>query len=124
MNQFTLETLISPVKDETGKWVWVLKEPLIWEFFDSLDNPDEIEIPEGFYTDLGSIPWYGRWLFNPGEPQSAAAYILHDWLLQLWGPHRQLEAAGVLYQALKSLDVPKWRRMVITLAVIAGIDRW
>lgn len=124
MSRFTTHGAIVATETESG-WAWVLSEPLIWEVRNAAgDATEEIEVPVGFYTDLGSVPWFGRWLFNPADPQSAKAYILHDWLLYLWGGERQLEAAGVLSQALKALAVKTWRRVLATLAVIAAIDIW
>ena len=124
MSRFTTHGAISAVETEAG-WAWILSSPLVWEVGDAAGEiADEIEVPLGFFTDLGTIPSFGRWLFNPADPQCAQAFILHDWLLIQWGPERQIEAAGVLYQALRALAVRKWQRIIIVLAVIAGIDRW
>jgi len=110
---------------DTGLWSWVIADPLVWE----IRNPagivtGEIVVPAYFTTDLGTIPWLVRWLFNPADPQCAKAYVLHDWLLSLWGSERQLEAAGVMHQALRALGVSGWRRNSQVLAVIAAIDNW
>ena len=122
---FSAHGSIYAIDDKPGHWLWILAEPIVWQVHDAAgNNTGSITVPDGFDTDLGSIPWFGRWLFSPADAQCAQAYILHDWLLDDWGKGRQIEAAGVFYQALKALNVPQWRRMVQTVAVIAAIDTW
>lgn len=126
MSRFTSHGAVYPFKAaDTGAWTWALAEDLEWQVIDATGQvTGSIVVPAEFLTDLGSIPWWARWLFNPADPQCAKAYVLHDFALHAWGPERQLEAAGLAYQAMKVLEVPKWRRILQTLAIIAGIDRW
>lgn len=126
MSRFTTHGAIYAFRAaDTGLWTWVLAEPLIWEVRDATGFvTDLISVPTDFLTDLGTVPWWGRWLVNPADPQCAKAFILHDWLLASWGPERQIEAAGVMYQAMKALGVAPWRRQMQLAAIIAGIDRW
>lgn len=85
-------------------------------------------MPQGFETDLGSIPAALRWIWNPGNPRCARAYILHDWLNTLTagqppGPgvvSSQL-AAAVLYEALALDGEPLWSRRAQFLGVTLGI---
>lgn len=124
MSNFTGSGAVYPFRAaDTGRWEWVLAENLIWE----VRGPEAmftIVIPAGFLTDLGSIPWYGRWLINPADPQLAKAFILHDHILRAFGPEKQPFAASQLYEALRALDAPRWKRKLITVAVIVGIDDW
>ena len=126
MSQFTSSGAVYPfLAADTGQWTWALAEPLTWEVRDAFGFvTDTIIVPAHFLTDLGSIPALARPLFSPADPQCAKAYILHDWLLSLWGSERQLEAAGVMHQALRALGVSGWRRNSQVLAVIAAIDKW
>lgn len=126
MSRFTTHGALYPFRAaDTGLWTWALAEPLVWEVRTAAGEvTDEIIVPTNFLTDLGSIPWWGRWLFNPADPQCAKAYVLHDWVLALWGPERQLEAAGVMREALAALGVSEGRRKLQVLGVVAGIDCW
>jgi len=126
MSRFTSHGALYPFQAaDTGLWTWALADPLIWEVRDAAGTvTSEIIVPAHFITDLGSIPWWARWLFSPADPQCAKAYVLHDFVLMTWGPERQLEAAGLAYQAMKALGVCLWRRLLQTAAIIAGIDRW
>lgn len=126
MSRFTSNYSIHPFEaTDTGDWCWAVAEPLIWEVRDAAGNvTDEIVAEQGFCTDLGTIPRWARWLINPADPQCVRGWILHDKLLELWGPERQIEAAGVAYQALKACRVPAWSRMLQVAAIIARIDVW
>lgn len=126
MSRFTKHGSVYPfLAEDTGQWAWVISEPIVWEVRDIQgDTTHEIVIPKYFVTDLGTIPWWARWLINPADPQCAKAWILHDYVLETYGPERQIESSGILYEALKALKIPKWKRKVQWLAVVAGIDRW
>jgi hypothetical protein len=126
VSRFTASGAVYPFEaSDTGRWAWVLAEPLPWEIRDAAGTvTGQIVVPAGFLTDLGSVPWWARSLVNPADPQCAKAYVLHDWCLDCGGPLRQLEAAGVLHEALRALRVEGWRRNLPVLGAIAGIDRW
>jgi hypothetical protein len=126
MSRFTKHGAIYAFEaEDTGQWAWVISEPVVWEVRNSLGEVmSEIVIPQYFVTDLGTVPWWARWLINPADPQCAKAWILHDYVLETYGPERQIECSGILYEALKALKIPKWKRKVQWLAVIVGIDRW
>lgn len=87
-------------------------------------------VPMGFVTDLGSIPWWMRWLFTGHEATATRAYILHDYVNGLTnrrppGPDvlsSQL-AAAVLYEALALDGEPLWSRRVQYLGVVLGIAK-
>jgi len=124
VSAFTGSGAVYPFKAaNTGCWTWVLAEPLTWE----VRWPDRtwtITVPALFETDLGSIPWWCRSLFNPADPQASKAYILHDWILKTWGPEEQFFAAGELRKALRALNVAEWKRKAQLIGVTAGMDRW
>lgn len=124
MSAFTGSGAVYPFKAaDTGQWAWALAEPLVWE----VRGPEAtftITVPAGFDTDLGSIPAWARWLINPADPQLAKAFVLHDYILRAFGPEKQPFAASQLYEALRALDCPHWKRKVIVTAVVIGIDEW
>lgn len=66
-----------------GRSVWRLLEPLEW-VLDGVDGKDRLVVPQGFQTDLASIPWAARWLIPASGPWQRAA-VIHDWLYQNCG---------------------------------------
>lgn len=69
------------------------------------DGKYEIVVPEGFITDLASIPRYLWWWQAPHEAAMAPA-IIHDYLYWLQ-PCTKEEADAVLYLALLEVGVEK-----------------
>lgn len=126
MSHFVGRVSIYPFKAaDTGLWTWALAQPLTWEITDGAGVvTGHIIVPAEFLTDLGSIPPFLRWLFNPADPRCAAAYVLHDWVLHVWGSERQVEAAGLMHQALRSVGEDKWSRLAQIAGVLAAIDNW
>lgn len=100
---------------------WQLMSPLSWEV-GKLGTGLFIEAPPGFVTDLASIPWWGRFAFNPGDGRTAKAAIVHDFLLYEGWCH--MTAAGEFYNALRADGVTLWRRIVMFAAVLIASDRW
>lgn len=77
-----------------------------------------IEVPEGFITDLASIPLLGN------HRSWSRAAVIHDFLYYTNGISR-LEADKVLAEAMKVLKVPFWRRaLVISGLAIGGWLAW
>lgn len=119
-------TVIAPFKDGAGKWWWATSGEIAWE----VGPPGSgwfVVIPEGFLTDLGSIPGIVRWLFNPADPQCARAYVLHDYLLSglvrpnwLDGISSQ-QAAAHLYEAMAFDGVSMNSRKAQFFGVMLGI---
>lgn len=72
-------------------------------------------VPRGFVFDV-SIPSFARWQFNPRDRRFLKAAALHDHML-LAGWNR-VEAGGAFHEALKADGVPRWRRLVMFLAVV------
>lgn len=91
----------------------------------------DVPIPEGFRTDLGSIPFFARVFLSPDDPW-AQAYVVHDWHygaqavpretadLALWEalgiPFRTYTADGRMLRAL----CPRAYRWLIWAAVRLG----
>jgi hypothetical protein len=82
--------------------------------------------PKGLYTDLSSIPAFGRWIVSKVGPHLEAS-ILHDWLYVAWTDHRPLDAPrfsdfvfanAVLAAGIRELDtLTGFKRFVILFAV-------
>jgi hypothetical protein len=86
-----------------------------------------ITIPMGFISDLGSIPWWCRWLFKPRDEAARRAYLLHDYILSLEGwknsTFSSQLAASQLYDAMVQEGVPLWSRKTQFLGVVLGIAK-
>lgn len=64
---------VTPLRLEATKpGYWTLLAPLIWD-----DGEKRYEVPEGFETDLASIPRAFRWLLQQNGGSRRAA-VLHD----------------------------------------------
>lgn len=117
---------IHPFKDENGRWAWAVSDEFYVRFGDA--SGPVLVIPEGFLTDLGSIPWWVRSLFNPSDPAAAPAYVAHDYMNTLTG-HRppgvdvwsSQAAAALLYDLLRIQGVAAWSAKAQYLGVVAGI---
>lgn len=87
-----------------------------------------ITVPEGFWTDLASVPRIFWSIFPPYDPRYAAAAVLHDFLRRwgrdndgVWERFDEGTADAIFYEALKILGLPKWKAIIMYLAVrIAG----
>src|SRR6185437_8718655 len=112
MSAFTENLSITPFGSE-----WEVEAPLRWELLRK-GSGLAVTVPAGFTTDLASIPWWLRWLYNPADPRYAKAVVLHDWLLVDPAISR-LEAAAVFYEALCASGVSNWRAVPMALGVWA-----
>lgn len=117
---------IAVYADAAGKWWWVTSRTITWRV--ALDTLGwSVTIPAGFETDLASIPWWGRWLINPEDPEAARSAVLHDFLLdpaQGFGPEHQQLAVSQFYEAMKFDGVALWHRLLMAAAVTLAIDVW
>lgn len=57
--------------------LWVLTRPLVW------NGAQRIVVPEGFPTDLASVPAPFRALLNPNGPSKRPA-VIHDYVYWAW----------------------------------------
>ncbi len=117
-----------PFRDEDGTWLWAVSSDFGFVLGDE-DGPLFL-VEQGFVTDLGTIPWWMRWLFNPAASDCARAYVLHDYIntltagrppgLDVWSSQI---AAAVLYEALAFDGVPFWSRLIQFAGVFLGIAK-
>ncbi len=85
-------------------------------------QPIAFTVPAQFETDLATIPWWGRWLFNPGDAQTARAAIVHDALLMARWEERV--AGGVFYAELRRDGVRAFRARIMAWAVVFASSSW
>jgi hypothetical protein len=90
-------------------------------------SPLVVSVPQGFKTDLASVPWVLRWLFPPAGPWAKAA-VLHDW--GYCGGTISLPDGGqitptrfwwdvIFLEAMAVLEVPRLTRWAFFVAVRA-----
>lgn len=74
-------------------------------------------IPKGFITDLASIPWVFRLMFNPDDPRFTVAALVHDWLYAL-EILKRTESDKIFFAILKTEpDVKKYEERCMFWAV-------
>lgn len=97
---------------------WELRGPLTYE---SGIYSVPIVVPEGFLTDLASIPFFARWVLPVNDSHRLAA-VVHDYLCRHDGFDRPL-ADRIFLEAMAVLGVPRWKRWPMFLAVRANTAR-
>lgn len=78
----------------------------------------EIVVPAGLQTDLGSIPAVLQWLF-PKDGKAVFGYILHDYLYKVGTFSRDI-SDDILEEAMKVLGVSWWRRKGVRAGLKVG----
>lgn len=107
--------------DRSGdKQAAILTEPLIfvtsWGY--------KIAVPDGFRSDLASIPRLGRVLLDRMEGDTASAAVVHDYLYTTHIAPRWM-ADGIFYEALAASGSPRWKRFLMWVGVrIGGLRGW
>ncbi|EEI9680891.1 DUF1353 domain-containing protein [Salmonella enterica] len=109
MSCFTTPAIIEML----DHYLWRIHEP--FEFYLSDDNSDVISVPAGFITDLASVPRI-FWTFMPPDGKYAKAAIIHDYLYDN-ALRTKKEADRIFLDGMTVLGVPKWKRIVMYLAV-------
>ncbi|ECO0849866.1 DUF1353 domain-containing protein [Salmonella enterica subsp. enterica serovar Newport] len=109
MSQFTTPAILEML----GHYNWRVYEP--FAFYLSEDNCDVIEVPAGFITDLATIPRI-FWSLMPPDGRYAKAAIIHDYLYDN-ALRTKKEADLIFLDGMAVLGVPKWKRIVMYLAV-------
>lgn len=111
---FTDPLHLMPVP-QTGKYCVI--RPLSYHI-GFLGSELVVTVPEGFLTDLASVPRALWFLVPPHSPDYAAAAVLHDYLYE-WkeGMFTRVVADGIFYEAMRVLGVAKWRAIIMYLAV-------
>lgn len=126
---------IQPFKNTAGQWRWMN----VGTFVVNIEMGSTsllIRVPDGFTTDGASIPRWAQALFNPFDPATITAALVHDWLTPTDEEiaadvdsysrrpvFPQTIAAGVFYELMRATDVPMIRRRVYYYAVVAAIKR-
>jgi hypothetical protein len=82
-------------------------------------NDREITVPDGFKTDLASIPSIFYFLFSPNETCTVYPSIVHDYLYSCGGWVRRKYADDVLYSFLLERGYPKYKAFLFYLSVRA-----
>lgn len=103
------------VTDEPGRWI--LRRPLIWDILPTGDGQLGIVVPEGFETDLASVPRFlrDRKAFDVNGLSREPA-ILHDYLYATGRGCKEF-ADLTFYQALISVGVSRWNAWAFYQAV-------
>ena len=80
-----------------------------------------VTVPEGFETDLATVPLFLWWLFPPHDPRYAAAAVLHDflygWRSETGEAFDRATADGIFLEAMLILGVPRWKALTMFVAV-------
>lgn len=99
----------------TGKYVLV--RPLSYQV-GFLGSEVVVTVPDGFMTDLASIPRILWSILPPHDPDYAGAAVLHDYLYE-WkgGIFTRVVADAIFYEAMRVLGVPAWKAVFMYLAV-------
>ena len=126
MSQFTTPAILEMLDN----YKWRLVEPfdyytqepcagMRWEWFKVNSNTQAkriwIEVPADYVTDLASVPRV-LWSIFPPHGRYAKAAIVHDYLYSNALGTKQW-ADSVFLEAMTVLNVPRWRRTVMYLAV-------
>lgn len=80
-----------------------------------------VEIPQGYRSDLASVPRF-LWWFIPPHGHSAEASIIHDYLYD-YRIGTRLDADLKFYRDLYSV-LPKWQSMLMFLTVRFFAESW
>lgn len=121
--------------DVDGKLLWRVTES--YEFHSGeFDSGLFIGVPEGFVSDLASIPFGARWLI-PKAGKMAQAAVCHDkcyrdgtMTIRIDDKTKDIAvtsgmADSMMYQAMIALKVKKWRRVLVFRALkLGGWYRW
>jgi len=100
-------------------WIPIRRMFSVYVSFDyhiGSENSDEvISVPEGFMTDLASIPPVARWMI-PKLGKHAQAAVLHDYLYNKKLFDRK-KCDVIFLEAMKVLRVSLWKRRTMFRAV-------
>jgi len=95
----------------------------------SLGQREWIDLKAGATSNFASIPWYGRWIISPIDPEIQMGAFVHDQLVgesdkrtPIWdesGSHfaSWREAAYWLRRIMEEHKAPLWKRQIVYGAV-------
>ena len=100
-----------------GSDKWQLTAPLMYETRSGI----YISVPEGFITDLASIPRLFRSIYSVHGQHTRAA-VIHDYLYSQSDPRAftRSQADRIFYEAMLELGVRKSKAYVMYLGVRSG----
>ncbi len=101
-----LEVIEANSKDTT----WMVSDCLIYH---SMLTDTTYYIPEGFITNLASIPRLFYWLFRPSGDMLEAS-VLHDYLYDCVSNYdlSRSTADAIFYEAMLSTKTPVWKAVL------------
>lgn len=106
-----------PVLSPTyGSW-YVTKAELIYH-----GKHETFTIPEGFATDLASVPRALQWLVPAADASYSCAAVVHDWLCieAQMGRFSRRDADGIFRRILRERGVMRWQRALMWAATRVG----
>lgn len=134
MSVYTDFAGIFPIPDgRGGVWGWCTVGTMVWEV-GVKGSGLLVTVPDGFASDLASIPRWLHGLLNPYDPQTVKAAIVHDWLTPdidernafeydetirpFWN---QRTSAGEFYAALRADGMSKFKANLYFNGVLLGM---
>jgi hypothetical protein len=110
---------IPPLKIDIIPEGWILVDDCIYQsdLLGDDGKPCRVTVPEGFPTDLASIPRIFRLLIAVKNGKHRAPAIVHDWLCRLGLEFSRVTADKIFLEAMAVMGVPKWRRYAMYWAV-------
>ncbi len=105
MIHFNKFVLLRPLQQGSGRWI--VEEPLVY----ISDAGSLYTVPQGFITDLASIPRF-LWSIWPPFGRYASAATLHDYFCESDWISRK-DGDKVFLEAMKYSNVPVWKRYII-----------
>ncbi len=121
MSSFTTPLVVEANPDSKG---WTLYKSFTYHIGSEFSR-NYITVPRGFVTDFASIPNPLRGLI-PQWGRYGKAAVVHDYLYHWWVRDSdnnfspvmsRLEADNIFLEAMVVLEVPKWQRTIMWLAV-------
>jgi hypothetical protein len=118
MSRFTDPVWLEPFGDDD----WIVRRESAWEV-GHVGSREFVVIPEGFVSDLASVPNLLRWLI-PSYGRHTQAAVLHDRLYRHDDhDYTRSQSDRMFYEAMLALGVWKPRAWIMWLAVRVG-GRW
>lgn len=113
MTRFLTRLVLEATGD--GDEVWILRETFV---YDSDVLNARVTVPEGFQTDLASVPRLPVVYLLAGATGNEAA-VVHDFLYSTQ-PCTRKQADDVFHEALLAAGAPRWRAWMMWCGVRAG----
>jgi hypothetical protein len=95
-----------------GRLWYVEKE---FTYYIGEDEIESVTVPEGFVSDLASVP-RGLWNICPPDGSYTQASVLHDFCC-LYATWPISKTDYIFYESMKVLGVPQWNRWMMWTAV-------